>query len=568
MRIATVTASLCCVACLFACHPTVVSGDAPAPTATPTTAMSPGASAATDVPQFEGMGHYSRPITTNSELAQRYFDQGMAFLHGFNHKEAIRSFEAAAAFDPDCAMAYFGVALASGPHINAPGMSPEQSQTAWRALTRARAATGASPVERQLIEALSTRYVETPPADRRPLDHAYAAAMRDLWRAEPSDADIGTWFAEALMDLRPWDLWTADGNPQPGTAEIVALLEQVMAMTPDLPLALHLYIHAVEASPEPGKADAAADRLRDLVPAQSHLQHMPSHIDVRRGRWAEAVAANQRAVEADLAYLELSPRQDFYRLYMAHNRHMLAYAAMMIGRSELAIEHMNQLVADIPAEWATANVQTADGYFAMPTEVLMRFGKWSEILAVPEFPPAFALSNALRHYARGVAFAATLHPAQARAELELMRAAAARIAEDAAFGNNTARAVAGVADKLLEGEVLYREGKVDAGIASLREAVAREDALAYDEPPGWIQPVRHALGAVLLAEKRIVDAELVYREDLRRLPENGWGLWGLARSLRLQKQQEEADRVDARFQSVWAGADIELHTSCMCLPGV
>lgn len=546
----------------------------PADASVATTSNSPVAAppaAPTSVPPvrwFDDMGRYSRAITTDKPDAQRLFDQGMAFLHGFNHDEALRSFQDAASVDPDCAMAYFGIALASGPHINNPSVPPERELAAVAAIALARAATGASEIERELVEALATRYADPPPPDRRPLDEAYAAAMRALWSRHPTDADIGTWFAEAMMDLRPWDLWTDSGEPQPGTEEIVAVLERVMVLRPDHPLALHLYIHAVEASPQPGRADAAANGLRDLVPAHGHLQHMPSHIDVRRGRWAEAVDANAKAVAADQRYRSEMPEQEFYRLYMAHNRHMLAYAAMMIGRSAVAVEHMEALVEEIPADWARENPAIADGYLVMPLEVRMRFGHWDEILAAPEFPEHFPLSRALRHYARGVAYAATLEPERARAELDAFVVAVEAIPVDATFGNNLARDIASVAHKLLEGEVLYQEGKPRQAIAALEEAVAREDKLRYDEPPGWIQPVRHALGAVLLKERKYARAEAVFRRDLDQLPGNGWSLWGLAHALRLQKKTGPADEVAAEFQRVWAGADIELSSSCLCLPGV
>jgi tetratricopeptide (TPR) repeat protein len=519
-------------------------------------------------PLFEGLGHYTRPVTTRSVEAQQYFDQGLAWLHGFNHDEAIRSFEQAAALDPECAMAYFGIALASGPHINNPVVPPERSAAAMAALTRARENAVANDLERELIKAQGARFADPPPADRTDLDRAYAEAMRELWQRHPDDPDIGAWFAEAMMDLRPWDLWTSGGAPQPGTEEILQTLENVLGLVGDHPLALHLYIHAVEASPDPWKADAAANALRDLVPAHGHLQHMPSHIDVRRGRWREAIEANAKAVAADETYLAQVPQQNFYRLYMAHNRHMLAYAAMMIGRRQQAVQSMNELVEEIPPGWAEQNPEIADGYTAMPLEVYVRFGDWDRIFEAPAYPPTLPLSRTLRHYARGVAFAATKRPAQARVELEALRTAKKGIDASAVFGNNAAIDIAEVAEAVLEGEILYREGQIEEALGRLRTAVEREDALAYDEPPDWIQPVRHALGAVLLAEKRATEAELVYREDLERLPHNGWALWGLARSLRLQKKEAAAAEIDARLEEVWTGADIELHSSCMCLPGV
>src|SRR5262245_4549933 len=275
-------------------------------------------SESTKVPQFEGLGAYGRKVTTSSADAQRYFDQGLAFLYAFNHDEAIRSFQQATEFDPKCAMAWWGISLANGPHINNPIVSEERAERAWRALDRALAnSASASDTERALINALGKRYANPQPADRGPLDEAYAAAMRPVWQQHRDDADVGALFAESLMDLRPWDLWKPAGQPQPGTDEVVATLETILKHTPNHPLAIHLYIHAVEASPAPERADDAADRLRDLQPGLGHLVHMPSHIDVRRGRWAKAIEANAKAIEADRKYRQRSPRQDFYHVYMA-----------------------------------------------------------------------------------------------------------------------------------------------------------------------------------------------------------------------------------------------------------
>jgi tetratricopeptide (TPR) repeat protein len=532
--------------------------------------VAPPASAAdpTPVPLFDGLGSYARTVSTASPEAQRYFDQGLAFMYAFNHDEAIRAFTRAAELDPDCAMAHWGVAIANGPHINNTVVPPERAAAAWAALGRARAASaGASAVERALIEALASRYADPQPADRAPLERAYAEAMRGVWQAFPGDPDVGALFAESLADLRPWDLWTPDGQPQPGTEELIVTLDQVIALQPAHPLANHLYIHAVEASPEPGRADAAADRLRELQPGLGHMVHMPSHIDVRRGRWQQAIEANARAIEADRRYTARSPEQQFYRLYMAHNHHMLAYAAMMNGQSGLALETMRAMVADIPADFFRAN-PWADGMMAMPLEVMMRFGQWQAILAEPEFPEYAPFSRALRHYARAVALAVSDDMDGARREQAAFHAARAAVPDTTTFGNNTAVALLDVAERLMGGELLYRSGQVDAGLAMLADAVAHEDRLRYDEPPGWIQPVRHPYGAALLQAGRIAEAEAVFREDQRRQPGNGWGLYGLMRALELQGKQEEADAVERDFDRVWAKADIRIKSPCLCLPGV
>jgi tetratricopeptide (TPR) repeat protein len=519
-------------------------------------------------PLYEGLGAHARPVATSSPEAQRYFDQGLAFLYAFNHDEAIRSFAHAGALDPGCAMAWWGVAYANGPHINNPVVPEERAKAAWEALSRARAAAAkARPVEQALIEALAARYALPQPEDRKPLDQAYADAMRKVWTAHPKDPDVGALFAEALADLRPWDLWTPEGEPQPGTEELVATLEAVLALDPRHPLANHLMIHAVEASPSPEKADRVADTLRNLQPGLGHMVHMPSHIDVRRGRWQQAIDANAKAIEADRRWAARAPEPGFYRLYMSHNHHMLAYGAMMTGQSALALATIREMVEAIPLSFYAAN-PWADGFKAMPLEVLMRFGRWDEILAEPGFPDVVPISRSLQHYARAVAHAAKGDLDAARGEQAAFAAARQRVPKEATFGNNTGADILDVAESFMRGEILFRAGKIEEGLASLKEAAAREDRLRYDEPPDWIQPVRHAWGAALLQAGRFAEAEAVFREDLRKLPENGWALYGLSRALALQKKADEAAAVERRFDAVWRRADLKIKSACLCLPGV
>ncbi len=533
----------------------------PAPPAAP-------AGAPARVPLFEGLGAHKRKVTARSAEAQRYFDQGLAFVYAFNHDEAIRSFQQAADLDPRCAMAFWGVAYANGPHINNPGLDEAHAKAAWEALGKARAAVaGASEVERALIEALGARYAWPAPADRKALDEAYAAAMRAAWKRFPADHDVGALLAEALMDLRPWDLWTQDGKPQPGADEVVATLEAVLDKAPAHPLANHLYIHAVEASPNPEKADAAADRLRESAPGLGHLVHMPSHIDVRAGRWRSAIVANEKAIAADRRYREISKQQGFYRVYMAHNRDMLAFAAMMEGQSATAIDSMRAMVAEIPTEFLRETAAFTDGLSVKPLEVLARFGRWDEILREPEPPEWLPVSRALRRSARGIALAAQGRIAEAEAEQKAFVEARGRVAKDALFFNNTSADVLGVAEHMLAGEIQIQAGKTDEGLAALREAVRREDALRYNEPPDWIIPVRHALGAALLKAGRAADAEKVYVDDLAIHPANGWALFGLARALRIAGRTAEADEAEKRFKTAWARSDVKLESSCFCLPG-
>lgn len=520
------------------------------------------------VPLFDGLGGFTRTVTTASRDAQRYFDQGLAFMYAFNHDEAIRSFRRSGELDPKCAMAFWGVAIANGPHINNPVVPEDRAKAAWVALDKAKVlASQSGSIERALIDALASRYSNPPPMDRHALDQAYADSMRRVWAAFPRDPDVGALFAESLANLRPWDLWTAEGKPQPGTEELIKTLESVLALEPRHPLGNHLMIHAVEASPWPERADRAADMLRDLQPGLGHLVHMPSHIDVRRGRWQQAILANTKAIAADQHYVEQSRKQGFYHLYMAHNHHMLAYGAMMTGQSGLALKMIRKMVADIPLEYFRAN-PFMDGFMAMPLEVMMRFGLWDEILAEPAFPDFVPISRALRHYARAVAYAAKEDVPAAMEEQAAFLKARIRVPADAFFGNNSGVQILNIAESFMKGEILYRAGKIEDGLSALREAAAFEDKLRYDEPPDWIMPVRHALGAALLQAGHFSEAEAAFREDLRRLPENGWGLYGLMRSLQAQKSMRETDAIEKRFDAAWKRADIRIKSPCLCLPGV
>lgn len=525
-------------------------------------------------PLVAGLGPYTRIVTTTSPEAQRYFNQGLAFLHGFNHGAAIRSFQEAARLDPACAMAHWAIALASGPHINFPLVPPSAADLAWKELGLARSAletaTPESAVERELIIALGVRYANPQPEDRGPLDSAYAEAMRKVWKAHPDDPDVGAFFAEAMMDLRPWDQWTPEGQPQPGTDEILATLDSVLKLNINHPLANHLYIHAVEASPHPERAEAPADRLRNLQPGVAHNVHMPSHIDIRLGRWQEAIDANLKAVKADRRDREIAgPPRGFLAVYVAHNEHMLAYAAMMTGQSELAIGHIRAMVAGLPEDFLKENAMLAEAMVAMPLEVLVRFGRWDEVLGEPDtYPDHMPFTRAFHHGARAIAYAAKGDAAAARKAQSIYLERAKLVPKEDFLGNNPAQAILSVATPMIEGEILLREGKLDQGLAALRTAVKEEDALKYDEPPGWLIPVRHSLGASLMKAGRFAEAEQVYRDDLVRLRDDGWALFGLGQSLRAQaKNADEAAATDVRFRKVWAKADLQITSSCLCQPG-
>lgn len=517
---------------------------------------------------FPGLGDHQWRTSSKVPEAQAYFDQGLAFMYGFNHDEAIRSFEVAAQRDSECPAAWWAISLANGPNINYPMLDEKHAPLAWEALQKAKElAPNGSPLEQDLISALAKRYANPAPEDRRPLDQAYADAMRQLWQKYPDQPDVGALFAESLMDLWPWDLWQKAGAANPDTAEVMRTLEQVLALSPNHPLALHLYIHTLEASGEVEKAADEADRLRDLQPGLGHMVHMPSHIDVRLGAWRKAITANEKAILADTAYKQRSPDQDFFRIYMAHNRHMLAFAAMMIGQENVATRQINQMLDEMPAAWVEANAPFVDGMHSMPYEMHIRFGRWDAILEEPEPAEHFPICRAMRHFARGVAYAAKKQPTLARVEQAEFRKQMETIPDDAFFAINLASAVLPIADNMLEGEILYREGKTDEAIASLERAVELEDDLRYTEPPDWIQPVRHALAATLMDDQRYDAAEKVLRRDLEIHPHNGWALYDLARSLRMQGKLDQAKVIQTQFESAWRDADVQMSSACMCLPG-
>lgn len=522
------------------------------------------------IPLLDTLGSHTHPVTTSSPEAQRYFDQGLRFLFGFNHGAAIRSFQEATRLDPACAMAHWGIALASGPHINFPLVPPPAAELAWAELQLARQhAARATPVERALIGALGQRYANPQPEDRTPLDRAYADAMRQVWQQFPQEADVGVFFAEAMMDLRPWDQWTPEGKPQPGTDEILATLDAVLKLDVNHPFANHLYIHAVEASHQPERALPAADRLLTLQPGLAHNVHMPSHIYIRTGQWQKAVDSNRAAVAADRAYRRIvGPARGFLPVYVAHNDHMLAYAAMMTGQRELALQHIRDLVAGLPPEFMQEFGIVAEAWLATPLEVLVRFGSWDDVLAEPDIAATNRFSRAFQFAARGIAHAAKGDTAAARRDQALyLEAAKAVPPEQMAAGNNPCSAVLAIVTPMLEGEILVREGKINEGIAQLRTAVAAEDLLRYDEPPGWMIPVRHSLGAVLMAHRRFAEAEAVYRADLARLPGNGWSLFGLSEALLQQGKPGEVAALRAQFKQVWQKADLVITSSCLCSPG-
>jgi tetratricopeptide (TPR) repeat protein len=514
-----------------------------------------GLTAADTVPLYTDLGTHHKRISTRVPAAQQYFDQGLRLTYGFNHAEAIRSFTRAAELDSTCAICYWGIALAYGPHVNAP-MDSASGVAAYAAVQKALAlASHAPPRERAYIEAVAQRYEAAPPANRARLDTAYSRAMAKVAKAYPNDLDAATLYAESLMDLRPWNYWKPDGTPYEGTTEIVRQLRRVIAANPSHPGACHYYIHAVEAV-DPKAAVPCAERLAQLMPGEGHMVHMPAHIYIRVGRWNDAVKANQHAIHTDEVFIEgQNPRGVYPLAYYPHNIHFLAFASTMAGRSAQAIEASKTLTGKVNVDVAR-QVGMLQEMLPYHTLTLTTFGKWDDVLAEPLPPADIRFSYAMAYYARGVAHAAKQQWAEAQAALDTVTAINAATPD--AAESKTALAIAVHA---LTGEIASRRGDLDAGITHFREAIKIEDAGLYFEPPKWYYPVRHSLGAVLLRAGKNAEAEQIYREDLKRFPENGWALFGLAQALKAQGKDAEAARVDARFRKAWADADVTLVAS-------
>jgi tetratricopeptide (TPR) repeat protein len=508
------------------------------------------------VPLYENLGSYHYAVSTRVPRAQRYFDQGLRLYYAFNHAEAIRAFEEAARLDPRCAMCSWGSALAYGPNINAP-MDSTSAVAAYAALQRARAvAAQAAPRERALIDALARRYARSAPNDRAALDSAYAVAMGRVVRRYPDDLDARTLHAEALMDLSPWQYWNSDGSPRPATPMLLAELERVTRIAPYHPGANHFYIHAVEAV-DPARALPMAERLAGLMPGAGHLVHMPGHIYVRVGRYADAIRANEHAVHADESYIQdQKPGAGTYTLgYYPHNYDFLAFAASMIGRRAQALdasEKMPSLVG--PEMLRTPGMSFLQHHRTRHLQMKIRFAEWDAILRAPEPDQDLPHARGMWHYARGRALAARGDTGGAEAQLAQLRALAKDPQVSALrLEYNSSGAVLGIATETLAGHIAEAKGDRDGAIRHLREAVRREDALTYGEPPEWSIPVREELGVTLLRAGRNAEAERTFREDLRRWPENGWSLRGLAQALRAQGRNAEAQTVSSRFDRIWEG---------------
>ena len=513
-------------------------------------------------PELGGLGTLHVAATTTVPRAQRFFDQGMRLLYAFNHTEAIRAFREAARLDPGFAMAYWGQALALGPNLNAP-MTQENGRLAYAAVQHAmdrRAHT--SSRERALIEALALRYAPDGAGDRAELNRLYAAAMKTASRRFSGDPDVATLFADAQMNTMPWDYWEKNGSPKAATAEVLATLESILERHADHPGALHYHIHLLEASMDPDRAVRSADRLGDLMPAAGHMVHMPAHIYIRVGRYADAADANVRAIEADEDYLAQCQAQGLYPVsYYPHNLHFLWAASTLEGRRAAAVDAARTVAAKVPHHHAGALAWTAD-FPVTPMLAYARFGLSQEALTEPRPPAKEPYATGIWHYMRGRAFAARNQLDRAAAELTALKGVMGHEAFASTLKDLPLLTNLQIASRVVEGEIAARRGDAGAAVRVLREAVAIEDAMPYSEPPLWHQPTRQVLGAVLLEAGRPEEAEEVYHQDLKVFRENGWSLFGLMESLKAQPYRSaEVAEVEARFEKAWSRADITLTSS-------
>jgi tetratricopeptide (TPR) repeat protein len=516
---------------------------------------------------YDGFGNYERPITTESRSAQKWFNQGMQQMYGFNHDEAIRSFEQAAVMDDNAAMPWWGISYCYGININDPAMNDERSRLAREAADKAiTRLDNESGVEVALVNAVSARYEYPAPEDRLPLDQAYADAMSSVYQEFATDPDVGALYAESLMNLQPWDYWETDGSPKGRINEIVTVIERVMEEAPNHPGAKHFYIHAVEASQDPDRAVEAAEELITLVPGSGHLVHMPSHIFIRVGRYADAGESNKAAIKADRAYFADAPEPGLYAAYYAHNLHFLAFASMMSGDYETAIGAARDLEAEMPEQALRDFAGLIEGIMPSSLHVMIRFGKWEQILEESDYPEWRFMSRATWSYARSIACSALGRTDQAREEMMEFEKRVALVPDEWHVFNNSVHDVLPIARSMIQGELLFREGNRDEAFAILREGIKYEDALVYDEPPAWMVPVRHALGALLMADGRHEEAEVLYREDLVKNRGNGWALIGLRESLNAQGRNLEAMAYDNLLKAAFASADTEIGSSCFCAP--
>ena len=505
-----------------------------------------------------GLGNLHHPVSTQNAEAQKFFNQGLLLIYAFNHEEAARSFQQAAKLDPKLAMAWWGYALAVGPNYNETTIDPARMKAAVEAVQKAQTlASNASEIERAYIAALAKRFTLEANPDVKKLGTAYSDAMREIYQRFPDDLNAATLYADSLMNVQPWQLWARDGRPLGNTEEIVRILENVLRRDPNHIGANHLYIHAVEASRHPERGLPSAERLGKLAPAAGHLVHMPGHIYIRTGDYSQAAKVNIDAAAVDRAYIKATGANGMYpAMYFSHNLHFQVENFNRTGQYAEASRAARELEANVRQH--VKMMPMVEGFLPYPMFVLLRFGKWSEMLKVPEPDKAQAIPNTVWHYARGIALAATGNVAEAKREHAMFRDILKNLPGETPFGLNPAKDVLAVAERVLAARIAWAEGNKSEAIAAYRQAVAAQDALNYDEPPGWYYPVRESLGAALLLNGNAEEAEKIFREDLVFNPRNGRSLLGLLESLKAQKKTEAARWVEPEFKAAWKNADVPL----------
>lgn len=528
--------------------------------------------AKSEVELFDGLGSYKCSLSEFSSNAQDYLNQGFIWLQSFNHDEAIRLFTKATEIDPNCAIAWWAISYAQGPNYNDPFMTEQRNQASWDALQKAiKLLESASPIERDLIETLKTRYENPFPADRSKLEKAFAESMAKVWKKYPENPDVGAIYAESMMQIRPWGLYTTDREPVEGTEFIVETLEQVLNLNPNHPGACHLYIHAVEQGKIPEKALAVAERLGNMVPASGHMIHMPSHIYTRVNMWDRSITQNELAMEADIRYRKISPDQGIQHMYMVHNNHILAYSAMMIGHKNEALDASRHMWTDIPKDKLEVLTPGIDIWMCSVYDVQKRFGLWDELLEEPAPPEFMPITSAMWRAHRAIAYAAKKNFDAAETEYaEFKELYNSTPPQKFLFPGWTEESYRKRLDPILHfvpGEIALQKEDYALAIEHLKKAVLAEDELGFGgEPPEYLQPIRHTLGAVYFKAEKFEAAEQVYREDLEEFPGNGWSLYGLSRALDAQGKSKEADIVERKFLTAWAEADVPLlKTTCECI---
>ena len=514
-------------------------------------------------PLLQGVGGVKHHVSTKNPQAQRFFDQGLNLFYAFNHAEAERAFVQAQKLDPNLAMAWWGQALALAPNINDP-ITPDRAEKAYAAIQTAVAKSKKAPTEeKDYITTLAIRYSPDKNADRAKLDLDYARAMGELAKKYPNDTDALVLYAGALMETMPWDYYEPNGDPKPDTVTIQKTLEAAIRQSPHHTGALHYYIHAVEASSTPDRGEPVADTLAPLAPSAGHLVHMPSHIYLRVGRWNDAVEANRKAILADEDYISQCRAQGLYPVaYYPHNIHMGSFAAAMEGNSAEALLQANKMATKVPAEISDEMPFWGNIVTSLPVLAMVRFGRWDDVLEYPQPSAKLIVSNAVWHYGRGLALIRSGKSDDTDAELAAIRKLSTDPAlKDMKMGNNDGAKIVTITENALSGELAASRKQWEDAVSSLEKAVSVQDSLHYNEPEDWYLPVRHDLGAVLLDANRPADAEQVYRKDLEQHRWNGWALYGLAKSLRAQGKNDEAERVEAQFALAWAHADVKLTAS-------